>query len=447
MTRLLSPSPDRVLIPTVPTDFGLRELMAVREIMHAFLTAERPEEVYQLALHRVSQLVGATFSCVYLIDKGCDLMRLAAAYNWPEKYARFLGQMRVRLGSGPSGEAAGERRVIEVPDLFADHTLVDWHDVATELGFKAFVALPLETGDAVLGAVTFYFASRSAVSAETHNLMRIVADQMAATAEKARLIERLTAANTELSASNATLERQFAEIVAARRLKDEFLANVSHELRTPLTAVMGYVSLMQEGVAGPMTTEQQSTLGHVKDASEQLLSLIGDLLELTALKHEAIVPSFADFDPRDPVRDAIASAKGRRGNVGLDVAHPEIVPMMCSDRRLIAKTLKALIENAFKFTREGSVGVTLQIAGDRVTYTIEDTGVGIPAEAHAFVFEEFRQVDGTRTREFSGSGLGLSLARGLAGLVQGEITLTSAPGVGSTFTLALPLRTDAAPAS
>ena len=80
---------------------------------------------------------------------------------------------------------------IEVPDLFADHTLVDWHDVAAELGFKAFVALPLETASAVLGAVTFYFASRSAVSAETHNLMRIVADQMAATAEKAQLIDEL----------------------------------------------------------------------------------------------------------------------------------------------------------------------------------------------------------------------------------------------------------------
>jgi len=139
--------------------------MAVREIMHAFLTAERPEEVYQLALHRVSHVVGATFSCVYLIEPGCDLMRLAAAYNWPEKYAKFLGQMRVRLGSGPSGEAARERRVVEVPDLFADHTLVDWHDVASELGFRAFVALPLETNGAVLGAVTFYFASRSAVSA------------------------------------------------------------------------------------------------------------------------------------------------------------------------------------------------------------------------------------------------------------------------------------------
>lgn len=421
--------------------------MAVREIMHAFLTAERPEEVYQLALHRVSHVVGATFSCVYLIDKGSDLMRLAAAYNWPEKYAKFLGQMRVRLGAGPSGEAASERRVIEVPDLFADHTLVDWHDAAAELGFKAFVALPLETNGAVLGAVTFYFASRSAVSPETHNLMRIVADQMAATAEKAQLIDRLCVANAELTASNTTLERQFAEIVEARRLKDEFLANISHELRTPLTAVMGYISLMQEGVSGPMTSEQQNTLGHVKDASEQLLSLIGDLLELTALKQETIVPTFSEFDPREPLRDAVASAKGRRTQVALEIAQPEIVPMMCSDRRVIAKTLKALIDNAFKFTREGHVRVALQIADDRVTYTVDDTGVGIPLAALALVFDEFRQVDGTRTREFSGSGLGLSLARRLACLVRGEIALTSSPGVGSTFTLDLPLRYDATSAS
>jgi signal transduction histidine kinase len=447
VTRLFSPSPDRLVTPTVPTDFGLRELMAVREIMHAFLTAEQPEEVYQLALRRISHMVGATFSCVYLIDEGSDLMRLVAAHNWPDKYAKFLGQMRVRLGSGPSGEAASERRVIEVPDLFVDHTLVDWHDAATELGFKSFVALPLETADSVIGTVTFYFASRSSISPETHHLMRIVADQMTATAEKARLIERLSAANTDLSTSNATLERQYAEVVESKRVKDEFLANISHELRTPLTAVMGYISLMQEGIAGPITGEQQRTLDHVKDASEQLLTLIGDLLELTALKHETIVASISEFDPREPIRDAIASAKGRRGQVTLEVEHPEIVPMMRSDRRVVAKTLKALIDNAFKFTREGRVGVTLQIAGDRVTYTVDDTGIGIPSEAHGLVFDEFRQVDGTRTREFSGSGLGLSLARRLAALVHGEITLTSTPGVGSRFTFELPLRSDAAPAS
>src|SRR5215831_7135650 len=173
---------ERLRTPPDAVDFGLRELIAVREIAHAFLTAERPEDVYQLALDRVTPLVGATFACVYLIDEESELMRLAAAHNWPERYARFLGQMRVRLGFGPSGEAASERRAIEVPDVFADPYLEDWQEVASELGFRALIALPLQTSSRVLGAVTFYFDDVRALSSERRGLLRIVAAQMAATA-------------------------------------------------------------------------------------------------------------------------------------------------------------------------------------------------------------------------------------------------------------------------
>ncbi len=113
-------------------DSAVRELLAVREIAHAFLHADRPEEVFQFALDRVSPLVGATFASIYLVDGASELMRLAASFNWPEKYRPWLGQMRVRLGFGPSGEAAAERRVIEVPDVMADGGLEDWREVATE---------------------------------------------------------------------------------------------------------------------------------------------------------------------------------------------------------------------------------------------------------------------------------------------------------------------------
>jgi len=178
----------------------------------------------------------------------------------------------------------------------------------------------------------------------------------------------------------------------------------------------------------------------VKEASERLNALIGNLLELTALKRDVMSASVTEFDPRDPIRDALAGARGRREQVRLEVSQPEIVPMMRSDQQTIAKTLKALIENAFKFTREGSVKVALRVVGDRVRYCVEDTGVGIPREAHDLIFDEFRQVDGSRTRAFSGSGLGLALARRLARLVGGDITFLSTPGIGSTFTLELPLR-------
>jgi signal transduction histidine kinase len=432
--------PERLRTPPDSSDFGLRELIAVREIAHAFLTAEQPEEVYQLALDRVSPLVGAAFACVYLIDEGSELMRLAAVHNWPERYAKFLGQMRVRLGFGPSGEAASERRTIEVLDLLADPSLEDWQEVANELGFRSFVALPLQTAHAVHGTVTFYFASSKSVSVGTRHLMRTVADQMAGTAEKARLIEELRKANAALTSTNTKLERQYAEIVEARQVKDEFLSNVSHELRTPLTAVMGYISLMQEGLAGPVTGDQQRTLEQVKEASEQLLTLINDLLELTALKRGAIESTVADVDPRDPLRDALAAAKGRRDGVALEIDEPHIVPLMKTDRRTVAKALKALIENAFKFTREGSVRVSVEVTADRVVYSVRDTGIGIPEEARTSVFDEFRQADASLTREFGGSGLGLALARRLARLVQGEVTLASSSSAGSTFKLDIPYK-------
>jgi signal transduction histidine kinase len=431
--------PERLRGPAEASDFGLRELMAVREIAHAFLTAERPEDVYQLALDRVSPLVGATFACVYLIDDGSELMRLAAVHNWPERYARFLGQMRVRLGFGPSGEAASERRAIEVLDLFDDASLEDWQEVATELGFRSFAALPLQTTAAVHGTVTFYFASSRSLSAGTRHLMRTVADQMAGTAEKARMIEELRKMNAALTVSNAKLERQYTEIVEARRVKDEFLTNVTHELRTPLTAVMGYISLMQEGLGGPLTGDQLQTLGQVKDSSEHLLALINDLLDLTALKRGTVESTVADVDPRDPLRDALAAAKGKRDSVALVIDEPHIVPLMRTDRRTVAKALRALIENAFKFTQEGRVRVSVEVTPDHVVYSIEDTGIGIPADARASVFDEFRQADGSFTRQYGGSGLGLSLARRLARLVQGDVTLAATSSAGSTFKLDIPV--------
>jgi signal transduction histidine kinase len=420
-------------------DAGLRELLAVREIVQAFLTAERPGNVFQFALDRVSPLVGATFACVYLVDGSSELMRLEAVHNWPERYARFLGDMRVRLGFGPSGEAASERRVIEVPDVFADTSLDDWQEVATELGFRSLVALPLQTATGVLGAVTFYFAASGAITAESRHLLRVVADQMAATAEKARLIDDLQQTNETLHRTNDELEKQYAAVVEARRLQDEFLSNVSHELRTPLTAVLGYLALMEEGLAGPVTDEQQRTLSQVKEASERLLELIGDLLDLTSLKRSEVSVRVSDFDPRDPVRDAVATTAGRRNSVKLVIDEPPALPMMMSDRQKVARLLAALLHNAYKFTEEGEVRIVVEKRGDRVAYCVSDTGVGISEAAREFVFDEFRQEDGSATRRYGGSGLGLSLARRLARLLGGEVSLSSAQGKGSSFTADLPL--------
>jgi signal transduction histidine kinase len=430
----------RVRIPVDTEDTAIRELVAVREIVHAFLTADRPEEVFQFALERVSPLVGASFASVYLVERGEEVMRLAAAYNWPERFRPFLGEMRVRLGRGPSGEAASERHVVQVPDVFADKSLSDWQDVASEMGFRAIIALPLQTRTGVLGAVAFYFAESEGFDRVERGLLQTVADQMAATAEKASLIEELRRANAALVESNAELERQYLAALEARRLKDEFLANMSHELRTPLTAVLGYTYLIQEGLAGPLTDEQRTTLAQVTSSSERLLTLIDDLLDLTTLKRGEVTLHVDTFDAHAALNEAIASARGRHKGVAVHVAPPADAPVqMQSDRRKVVRILANLLSNAFKFTPRGEIRTSVVLADGMVRFIVEDTGIGIALEAQDVIFDEFRQVDGSVTRRYGGSGLGLALSRRLARLLGGDITLRSAPNEGSTFVVELPV--------
>lgn len=414
--------------------------MAIREVVHAFLNADHPDEVFQFALERVSPLVGATLASVFLVDGVSELMHLVAAYNWPDRYRPWLGEMRVRLGFGPSGEAAAERRAIQVPDVFTDSDLDDWTEVATELGFRAIVALPLQTSTKVLGAVAFYFADEGKRTRKSLNMMKLVADQMAATAEKASLIDQLRRTNAALTEVNAELEEQYSAVVDARRAKDEFLANVSHELRTPLTSVLGYISILQEELSGPLTEGQRHDLSHVKRSSERLLELIEDLLELTTLTRGGIQVFIEEFDPSLVLQEVVESVPGRLSDVELVVIEPPaFLPRMKSDRKKIARILVSLVGNAYKFTPRGRVEVGVSLVGDRVQFVVRDTGIGIPADAHAVVFEAFRQLDGSVTRRYGGSGLGLALVRGLARLLGGEVSLRSAPGEGTVVVVSLPL--------
>ncbi len=203
---------------------------------------------------------------------------------------------------------------------------------------------------------------------------------------------------------------------------------------------MGYTALLEEGVAGPVNEEQLHTLQQVNAASEHLLTLIGDILELTALKRGAFDLELAELDPRTPMRDALKAAKGKRDDVKLDVSEPDIVPPMIADGRMLSRVIRVLLTNAFKFTHAGRIRVSLEVANERAVYAVTDTGIGIPADAMDTIFDEFHQVDGGLTREYGGSGLGLALGRRLARLLHGDITVTSAVGEGSTFRLDVPLR-------
>lgn len=185
-----------------------KSLVIIRDILHASLNATDAGELFQFALERVSPAVDASFASIYLVDGASEVMRLAAAYNWPERFRPVLGEVRVRMPFGPSGQAASERRVVRVEDVFADPELEDWQEVATELGFRSIVALPLVANTNVLGVLTFYFSDRSRIADDSLELMSIAADQIAAAAEKTLLAEALRRAEAALADAEAERERQ-----------------------------------------------------------------------------------------------------------------------------------------------------------------------------------------------------------------------------------------------
>ncbi len=425
-----------------------RELEVVREIAHAFLNATKPLEVYRLALARVTPLVGASFGSVFLRDAtDPDLLKLVCAQNWPQSSARFLSQLRIRVGRGPTGRAVADHTPVAVEDIFADPSQREWWEPARELGFRAQIVLPLAVRDEVAGALSFYFEAPRVFTPEEMRLLHMVADQLAATAEKAHLIEHLQSANELLRKQNEELSVRIREAEEARRLKEEFLANVGHELRTPLTAILGYAYLIAQGHVGPVTAEQTEALQKIERAGTALLRLITDILELSDLKLGRTSIQEAREDAAELARLAAAAAGDPPEGVAFEIHAPEEEVAIRTDRAKVVKILENLISNAFKFTRQGRVTVTVrrQPGGPPtrwnagwIEWVVEDTGIGIPAEQLASIFDEFRQVDGSSTRLYGGTGLGLALSRRLAHLLGGEIRVESRPGSGSTFVLSLP---------
>lgn len=204
-----TPTPE----PLISTE-GERDVALLRDLAHTLLVAERADEAFQFALDRTCPAVGASLGSVFVLDGASELMRLVAAHAWPERWRPWLGEMRVRIGFGPSGEAVSERRAIEVPDVMADATLEDWQEVASELGFRALMALPLITNQRVEGAVAFYFARPGVPDVRVRNLLRAAADVMAAIAEKSALQDRLRRAEAALDSVNANNPSAVADVEA-----------------------------------------------------------------------------------------------------------------------------------------------------------------------------------------------------------------------------------------
>lgn len=316
------------------------------------------------------------------------------------------------------------------------------------------VAAVEEARDRIAEQATELEAQTEELQGQSTMLEEQAAEMEEQAAELEQQLENVQALNEELGQSNQAMATARAEAESAReqaetaraeaerasQAKSTFLAVMSHELRTPINAIMGYTDLLDAQVAGPMNEKQQAHLERVRSSSLHLVGLIDQVLSLARIE-----AGYSDIhnEPADLAqlaRDAAAMIEPLAARQGLELRtyYGDGPVIVVTDVGKVTQILLNLLNNAVKFTEDGTIGLSLERKDGKAVFSVSDTGIGIPHDRLGAIFEPFVQVDQQMSRRAGGAGLGLSVSRQLARLLGGELTVVSEPGRGSTFTLTVP---------
>jgi signal transduction histidine kinase len=396
-------------------------LEALRQAsLHVTSTLEL-EPVLEAILEHVLQLVSADDAHVFLYD-GTRLTFGAAL--WAGDFQRKPYAEPREGGLTYAVARSGER--IVVSDVDQDLLFQDW-----KWG-GAIVGLPLCLGNQVRGVMNVAFEMPHAFTKDELNVLELLADQAAIAIRNARLHQDVLRHAQEL----ASALEQARELEA---LKSEFIQNVSHELRSPLALIRGYAELLDLGELGELDELQKGPIEIIARRARMLDDLVEDITlilgaEARPLAQEPI--SMREL-AQAAVEDFGVAANQAELTLELDVA--PAVPMVRGEVSYLRRVLDNLLSNAIKFTPPGGrITVRLFPQGDQVVLQVADTGIGIPPEQRDDVFERFYQVDGSSRRRYGGVGLGLALVKEVVAAMDGTVSLDSAVGQGSTFTVRLP---------
>ncbi|MFF9340682.1 MULTISPECIES: HAMP domain-containing protein [unclassified Streptomyces] len=457
--------------------------------------------VAELVMDELTPLVAAQYGAFYLAEEGADGVELGLVGS----YGRPAGDgtaTRFRLGESLVGQAARSRRTIAAENVPADYVTISSGLGSTARG--SLVVLPVVVEDQVLGVIELMaFSPFTSVHRDfLEQLMETVGVNLSTIVANARTdelldesqrlagelrsrTEELQVQQEELQRSNAELEEKAALLVTqnrdieaknlqieqarqeledraqqlalASKYKSEFLANMSHELRTPLNSLLILAQLLAQNPTRNLTAKQVEYAGIIHSAGSDLLQLINDILDLSKVEAGKMdlnperVPLRRLLDYVEATFRPLTSQKGLAFTVSTAAGVP--VDLVTDDSRL-RQVLRNLLSNAVKFTEQGAVELRIEPAADDelpasvrrggpvVAFRVTDTGIGIAAENLESIFGAFQQADGTTNRKYGGTGLGLSISREIAYLLGGALTVTSAAGEGSTFTLHLPVTRD-----
>lgn len=398
----------RVFTASYDRDTILRDLLCLLDERHGFV-------------------VGA----IYRYDEWSGMFTVAASHGTTPDLPPRIG-----LHEGIVGQAVRDRRLVVVEDS----PLLTLHTGLHIASARYTMIAPVYYQDRIMGALAL--AHPTMPDATLHNFIAQLAQQFGIALQNLDQYANLQKLSRELQERQAQIERSNRELARADQLKSEFLANMSHELRTPLNAIIGFAELLGEQFYGPLNAEQRDYLDNIRTSGEHLLALINDILDLSKIEAGRMELSREMVRLPDLLQSSLTIVKEKAHDGRVDLTYDagdtgEII----ADARKLKQVLFNLLSNAVKFTPAGgSIRLTARTVDDGagVEIAVTDTGIGIRAEDQDKLFREFTQLDGSLSRRHDGTGLGLALTKRLVELHGGTISVRSAFGAGSTFTIHLP---------
>jgi signal transduction histidine kinase/DNA-binding response OmpR family regulator len=382
--------------------------------------------VFEILVESIARLCRVEQAAILRLIDG--QFHIIAAHG-SDEFKQYMQSHPIAIDrSSVSGRAALEGRTVQVPDVLADPEYAK-HETQRVGGFRTVLGVPLMREGAAIGAVLLTRSEVEPFTQQQIDLITTFADQAV-----------IAIANVSLFDEIQDKSRQLEQ---ASQHKSQFLANMSHELRTPLNAIIGYSEILQEDAVDLGQDNLVADLKKIESAGRHLLGLINDILDLSKIeagKMDIYLEDVEIVPLLEEVRSIIVPMAEKNANV-LEYRLADNLGSMHTDRTKLKQSLLNLFSNGSKFTQNGRLTLDVkrfEIDKPMVSFAVSDTGIGMTEEQLGRLFQAFNQADASTTKKYGGTGLGLAITRNFCQLLGGNVTVTSKPGEGSTFTIVLP---------